>query len=247
MRSTTRYVLLAMLAGSIPMGAEAVRAEKAAICHYNADLDPGAPTWERLEIGGGAKTLQAHLDHGDAPPSTLVPGTARTFIFDEACAPAPADVCVYQQQLRDQGIDVRMVALTLRLGPALSTDFTQDQNGKLVVGPILDPSYREPDVFVRISNSSDPHATGEAYFAGIVRFGGELTGAVAAAGRLGFAADTYVHLLNTSSHSPLQTIGFHTSCSAPIVIGDQLGSVMLTGFVGQDPVTGFQYRLYLRP
>lgn len=232
MHWATPFALLGILALSIPLGVEAAPTEKVAVCHYNADLDPGAPTWERLEIRGNVKNVEAHLRHGDAFPGNPVPGTDGALVFDATCTPTPIvklDVCVYREQLRDSGIEAsKPVALTLRLGTELSTVFTNDQNGKLDVGPILAP-YSAADVYVRFSNNSNPDVTGEAYFEGIVPFEENLTGFANLAGRVEFAADTHVHLFNSSNGALLQTIKFHTSCSAPLVIGSQFGTVSLTG------------------
>ena len=42
----------------------------------------------------------------------------------------------------------------------------------------------------------------------------------------------------SSGSNPLQTLGYHTSCSQPIRLGDIIGSVELVGYVGEDGSAG---------
>lgn len=250
MKRVWTIALLGLLAASIPITAGAApreKVEKVTICHFNADVDLDAPTWELLEIKGGDKNLAAHIGHGDAHPGDPVPGD-EGFEFDDDCTPIPTfsgDVCVYRDQLENEGRDVsKPRELTLTLGDELTTDSdTSQPDGKYVVGPILGPLTGNT-LLVRVSGDANPAATGSLFFSGSVDFGAAFTAAAATAGDSDFGSDIYVHLFN-SDGAPLQTIKIHTSCSAPIVIGDQFGSVSLTGAVLVDG--GTNDRIVLPP
>lgn len=246
MRRIILCALLLAAAASNPADVGAAPTEKVGICHVNADLDPDAPTWERLEIRAGVKNVAAHRGHGDAFPGDPVPGTEGAYVFDDACVPVPvavADVCVYRDQLRSEGIAVdRPAEFTLRLGAELTTDVTDDQNGKLVVGPIQIP-YSGSEVLLRVSDDRDPTRSDSLYFEGIRSFGEDLTVVAAAAGLPEFTSDTWVHLLTTVDPSPIQSIGFHTSCSSPILINAQMGTVSVVGAVFVDANSGRRYAI----
>ncbi|MEQ9409859.1 MAG: SdrD B-like domain-containing protein, partial [Fuerstiella sp.] len=60
-----------------------------------------------------------------------------------------------------------------------------------------------------------------------------------ASGVSSFGSSTYIFVLNSTTGNVVQTVGYHTSCSAPIVLGDIIGGVQLIGFLGEgatDPV-----------
>jgi hypothetical protein len=245
MRRILTIALTGLLAAAAPMGAGAARPEKVDICHYNADLDPDAPIWELLQIKGGDKNLAAHLGHGDAFPGDPVPGTDGAFTLDATCTPAPTaplDVCVYREQLLAEGINVgRPAELTLLLGDRLTTDVTDDQNGKAEVN--TPGAYDGPGpLLVRVANTSNPFETSEVFFDGPVAFGESLTAVAEALDWSEFSATTYVHLFGPDG-ALLQTIKIHTSCSAPLVIGAQFGTVSLAGAVLVDADTTERYEL----
>ena len=67
-------------------------------------------------------------------------------------------------------------------------------------------------------------------FSGNVSVGGVFT-----ASRLpSFAADTLAEIFDDSGGALLQTIGYHTSLSQPIYLGDDIGGLTLVGFVGEN-------------
>jgi hypothetical protein len=236
MKRVWTIALLGLLAASIPITAGAApreKVDKVTICHFNADFDVDAPTWELLEIKGGAKNLAAHIGHGDAHPGDPVPGN-EGFEFDDDCTPIPTfsgDVCAFRE---GRGLS-RPRELTLTLGDELTTDTdTSQPDGKYDVGPIVN-ELTGNTLLVRVSGDANPDELGEVYFGGSADLGASFTAATI--GGSDFRSDVYVHLFAPNG-APLQTIKIHTSCSAPIVIGDQFGSVSLTGAVLIDGDTG---------
>lgn len=80
-------------------------------------------------------------------------------------------------------------------------------------------------VWVRASDSPDPFNTSAAlWFDGIVMRDSAFDLDGLAGGRSGFGARTYVHVLDTSRSTALQSVSFDTSCAEPIRLGDRFGS-----------------------
>jgi len=69
------------------------------------------------------------------------------------------------------------------------------------------------------------------WFEGDVNLGETFDIDAANAGEKHLKADTYVHISDASGI--LQTVKFHTSCSQPLSIGDQFGSLLLVGFIAE--------------
>ncbi len=105
-----------------------------------------------------------------------------------------------------------------------ATSSSQDASKVVVVG---DPNDAPR---VRIVVSDDEDGDGNIFFDGIVDLGEEFT---ADAGGDKFKSSTHITVYDLSGNV-LQRIEFHTSCSQPLFIGDQFGSVRLVGFVDQD-------------
>ncbi|SMX50696.1 Serine-aspartate repeat-containing protein F precursor [Maliponia aquimaris] len=148
------------------------------------------------------------------------------------------DLCMERDALRDAGVDAgKFAAVTLRLGDMLTTTSSTDQNGKLDVGAVQPGDDGDGIYHIRVSNKDNPNDTSEIYFDGTVAAGDSFTALASAAGRNEFGSETRVHIFDDDG-TYLQTINFHTSCSAPIAIGDQYGSVSLVGGALLDKGTG---------
>lgn len=79
----------------------------------------------------------------------------------------------------------------------------------------------------------------DTFFAGTVLEGEEFT----AMAEKKFGSQTNFFIFDdqsafNSGSAPLQTLGYHTSCSQPIRLGDIIGSVELVGYVGEDGSAG---------
>lgn len=73
---------------------------------------------------------------------------------------------------------------------------------------------------------SDPKA--KVWFDDVVELNDEFEIDAANAGEDGLKSTTYVTVFNMNG-DVLQTVSFHTSCSQPLRLGDQFGSLSLTG------------------
>ncbi|MEY3420871.1 MAG: hypothetical protein RIR48_1160, partial [Bacteroidota bacterium] len=80
----------------------------------------------------------------------------------------------------------------------------------------------DAQVYIIVNNSTTASTSG-AYFAGNVNLDG--TFVATAATEMG--ADSYVHIFNQQGGTRIQFIKIHTSCSVPVVLGDQFGSIIL--------------------
>ncbi len=93
-----------------------------------------------------------------------------------------------------------------------------------------DPMFTDP-VFIRATDKSDPDdAGGKIYFEGLVALNGQFDAEAANADEDKFRSNTWFHIFNESGDW-LQSIKIHTSCSAPLRLGDQFGSLVLDVFV----------------
>ena len=117
-----------------------------------------------------------------------------------------------------------------------ATLHAQDEGKVVVVG---DPMGATP---VHIIASENSDGTGFIYFDDEVELGGTFTIDAANAGEAKLRSKTFV-LVSDLLGNLLQSVEFHTSCSQPLLLGDQYGSVQLVEFfpdVGQGttpPVT----------
>ena len=126
--------------------------------------------------------------------------------------------------------------LTLRYTGNSNSSHSQDPGKVVVTGT---PPGGSP-VRIVVSSKSDPtDDKARTYFDGIVPVGGSFTLSAMFGSLTGtkLKATTYVHVYPNSSTpltSPAHTVLFHTSCSQPLFIGDQFGSLVLTGFLGES-------------
>jgi hypothetical protein len=81
----------------------------------------------------------------------------------------------------------------------------------------------DQQVYIVVNDQNGTNYGGTIYFAGTVNINAQFT-AIAATE---FKANSYVHILNQQGGSQIQLLQIHTSCSVPIVSGDQFGSIIL--------------------
>ncbi|MCO6454696.1 MAG: DUF11 domain-containing protein [Pirellulaceae bacterium] len=135
----------------------------------------------------------------------------------------------------------------LNLRYTASDEFDNSQGDKAVIR--VDNGSLEGVSSVSIRVTNDPNAfraDAESYFDGPVEEG-EVFGLDATlAGRSSLPARVYIHLLDALSGVLLRTVEVHTSCSAPLVLGDTYAGVQLVGFVGDEgTVLGLQPNMEL--
>jgi hypothetical protein len=85
--------------------------------------------------------------------------------------------------------------------------------------------------FVFVSNKSSDPLSGDVFFQGSVNAGERFVASETNASS-GFSSNTYIYFYDEQGGPLLQEIQYHTSCSAPIVLGAQLLSATLVGYVG---------------
>ncbi len=91
-----------------------------------------------------------------------------------------------------------------------------------------DPAFAG-EVHIVSTDEEDPYETdANVYFAGDVALGGQFVISSLNAGRDNFGSRTYVHVFADDSRTTLlQSVEFHTSCSQPVFLGDQYGSIRI--------------------
>lgn len=103
-----------------------------------------------------------------------------------------------------------------------------------------DPASADPVRIVVNDKSAWDAATQITHFDGTVNLGDTFT-----AGTVGVDVKntTYVHVLSIPGDTVLQTVSFHTSCSQLLIEGDQYGSIVLVGVLGNgiDLLEGSKY------
>ena len=107
-----------------------------------------------------------------------------------------------------------------------ASDFTMDPNKVECEG---DPMFTDP-VFIIANDKDDPNK-GKVWFTGYVDLNGCFTIEAANAGKDKLKSKTYFHIFGTRNDETLQFLLVHTSCSQPLVLGDQFGSLVLDSYV----------------
>jgi uncharacterized repeat protein (TIGR01451 family) len=104
-----------------------------------------------------------------------------------------------------------------------------------------------PSVYIIANDNSNP-ASGRIWFTGTVLLNGTFLIDALNAGENKLRSDTYIHIFTQQGGTLLQRVHFHTSCSQPVVPGDQWGASMLlqvygaTGNVCGGSTIGFTYQ-----
>ncbi|MCI0796814.1 MAG: hypothetical protein J4N99_08345, partial [Chloroflexi bacterium] len=123
------------------------------------------------------------------------------------------------------------VTLTMMYtGDQFPTSHTQDA-GKVDITPNTNAS----PVHIIATNKSDPNdSKAKTWFEGAVPLNGTFDISAALANKDRLSSNTYVLVFTEDGSTLLQSIKFHTSCSQPLNLGDQFGSALLVGFVGEN-------------
>jgi hypothetical protein len=87
---------------------------------------------------------------------------------------------------------------------------------------------------VYITASKNADGSGGTYFAGSVNLNSEFTANSAAGGSSTFPSNTFFNVYSSQGGSLLQAVKIHTSCSTPLVAGDQLGSFKIQKITLED-------------
>ena len=96
-----------------------------------------------------------------------------------------------------------------------------------------DPADASP-VFVRVTDEEDPDdERGRVYFEGAMALGDTFLADAGAADEDRFRSRTYAHVFAADGEL-LQSVEFHTSCSQPLAVGDQSGSILVTEFYPEE-------------
>ncbi|HEX9794019.1 MAG TPA: hypothetical protein VGC54_08555 [Planctomycetota bacterium] len=90
-----------------------------------------------------------------------------------------------------------------------------------------DPMFLDP---VRIVAQKEGDPT-QVYFDGLVALGDKFTMDAAAIGRTELHSSAEIFVIDPGTGATLQTVVFHTSCSQPLALGDQFGSIEVCGFI----------------
>jgi hypothetical protein len=106
-------------------------------------------------------------------------------------------------------------------------DNSQDASKVSIAG---DPLFTSP---VRIVASQDAYGGGNVYFDGEVLVGDSFLIDATLSGNSELRSETWVTIYDLNGNL-LQLINFHTSCSQPLLLGDQFGGIQLLGFQDKD-------------
>jgi hypothetical protein len=137
--------------------------------------------------------------------------------------PDPDDCC-------SDGARPRLLVMQYTGESCDATSTTQDDDKWSCDG---DPAF-EGEVFVLATDKSDPNDTGaRVWFEGDVPLAGGFVIDAAQAGESKLQSNTFVHVFSLTG-DVLQTVKFHTSCSQPLIHGDQFGSLLLVDCRSED-------------
>ncbi|NNF63452.1 MAG: hypothetical protein HKN07_04260 [Acidimicrobiia bacterium] len=107
-----------------------------------------------------------------------------------------------------------------------ASSHTQDSGKVVVTG---DPLDADP---VHITASEKINGDGAIWFTGVVALGDTFVIDAGVGERLD--TETHIWIQDAGETVTLQNIEFHTSCSQPLLLGDQFGAAQLLGFVDED-------------
>lgn len=146
------------------------------------------------------------------------------FFAEGNCAPtAGSDLCA-------GGGKPAVLTMTYTGSSCAATAHGQDAGKVSCTG---DPAMA-PMVMVRASDKSNPADTSaKVWFQGLVSLDAAFTINASNAGETRLTNATHVHVLSADGSTVLQQVEFHTSCSQPLVIGNQFGALRLDGFVAE--------------
>ena len=129
--------------------------------------------------------------------------------------------------------------LLLQYIPSITFDTQQDpsKGQALIPGSLLPNGSIDDDgvSYIVVTDDSNPldGISGDIFFAGNVAEGDTFSASIANAGT-SFSSNTYFYFFDQQGGPLLQSAKYHTSCSAPIVLGDGILSATLVGYDGED-------------
>ena len=93
-----------------------------------------------------------------------------------------------------------------------------------------------------ISGDGEPNESAVVWFEGTVAPNGTIDVDSATAGRTELKGETFIHIFALDGSDPdyanqLQKVGFHTSCSEPLTVGNQFGSARIIACAALAPAT----------
>ncbi|MDJ0843839.1 MAG: SdrD B-like domain-containing protein [Crocosphaera sp.] len=131
-------------------------------------------------------------------------------------------------------------AMVFEYNPSVIFDTQQDSskgealiNGTLLPGGSIDADGVSYIVVTEDDNFSDG-IQGDVYFAGNVAEGERFTASIFNANTDKFQSNTFFYFFDSEGGELLQSARYHTSCSAPILLGDGILSATLVGYDGID-------------
>lgn len=213
---------------------------------YSNLLDSGdGGEWDTVEItanvpaGATSLTVQAlsrdDFASGDLPAS---------FAWNAAALalPVPANGAIDIEKYTKVGIDAQQGESCDRLGkPVVLTmvytgdgpdgsSNSQDPSKATVTG---DPNDAASVRIIALDKSDPNDNKAKIWFDGTVALDGSFDIDAAAEDKDRLSSNTFVLVFDLSDNL-LQEVQFHTSCSQPLALGDQFGSALLTGWIGQN-------------
>ncbi len=85
-----------------------------------------------------------------------------------------------------------------------------------------------------VVNSEENNLGGEVYFTGNVDLGGVFTASASNAGQNKLNSKTFFHIFDYQGGTEIQLVEIHASCSAPVVLGDQVGSLIIVNAIFEN-------------
>ena len=164
----------------------------------------------------------------------LCPNTPRTVCLDDAISPdikftfilnpdeLEGTLDMGSQDKNTDCCDVNGKPMSLQF--LYTPESVDDHSQPSSKGYVLTKGSTNGEQVYVVANNSQLDTNGTIYFKGKVDL---LTIFEMTSGS--FSSNSYIHILDVDTKKELQLINFHTSCSAPIVIGDRFGYMMLTG------------------
>ncbi len=110
-----------------------------------------------------------------------------------------------------------------------ATNTTQGSNKYSCSG---DPNF-DSQVYIISNDETNPN-NGDRWFEGIVGLNEVFSADATLEGKSKLDSRTYFHIYDQQGGNLLQTVEIHTSCSVAVVVGEQVGSLIITTTVMED-------------
>ncbi|MHC4969046.1 MAG: DUF7467 domain-containing protein, partial [Planctomycetota bacterium] len=145
------------------------------------------------------------------------------------------DECEVDECIGGGGTNKPRLLILLYTGDDCSGSNHSQDPGSVACTDFTGPGPLPDTVFMYVSNKPTPGGGNEKiWFQGDVSVGETFVPDAANAGELTLSGETCVHVFDVEGGTLLQTTCFHTSCSEPLVPGDQFGTSLLLGVVLQN-------------